>query len=379
MSMFQKTVILLVCISISAILGSQLPSSYGTPYINEKIHFSIQYPDGWTKYESYNQTSNMESILFSAPANSAFIAIGYLPTGTYSQPRSADEIFNSIESAIYSCVHFPDLEDSSCARVIVYDHRIIALDGKMAYQYKYGLVESTEQYNSQFIEIPVDTSLYLIHTGYDAHIFSFEDIISPSLNTIHIGDIQSPSIQQPGVLDAQKTSPTNTDSFHTAVTTDKSEYHVGDTVQISGHVNQLNSGMPVTLIVRNPLGTPALITQLKVANDMSYSTQMTIPNQGLWDVDGSYKVSVQYGATESAETSFTLIRNSQASAPVNPNDQSATPEQKSIEFPNISFPSYTLFVIAGGVIVGIIILFIFTKKKRPQRKVAESIYKHIQE
>jgi predicted secreted protein with PEFG-CTERM motif len=88
------------------------------------------------------------------------------------------------------------------------------------------------------------------------------------------------------------------------VTTDRPSYNDGDKIMISGSVAGYQIGMPVSVLVRNPIGNIVSITQVELGNGTSYSTTITAGG-GLWQAAGSYSITAQYGGQErQATTSF---------------------------------------------------------------------------
>ncbi len=89
-----------------------------------------------------------------------------------------------------------------------------------------------------------------------------------------------------------------------AVTTDKTSYKDGDTIMISGEVQDLISGTPVALKVIAANGNVVVIDQLDVGADRKFSTDV-VAGGGLWKSQGTYTVEVQYGTqARTAQTMF---------------------------------------------------------------------------
>lgn len=89
------------------------------------------------------------------------------------------------------------------------------------------------------------------------------------------------------------------------VTTDKSSYNYGDTITISGTTSvYLGNTIPLTLILRDPVGNIVIVHQLTVGTDKTFSDIVTT-TAPQWQRAGTYTISVQYGGpTESATTTF---------------------------------------------------------------------------
>lgn len=88
------------------------------------------------------------------------------------------------------------------------------------------------------------------------------------------------------------------------VTANNQSYKDGDRIQISGTTRDYIQDMPITVIVRNPVGNIVVIAQVPLKSDKTYST--TIQSGGpLWQTSGTYEIDVSFGTTDrSATTSF---------------------------------------------------------------------------
>src|SRR5574340_1117487 len=109
---------------------------------------------------------------------------------------------------------------------------------------------------------------------------------------------------------AQSTSTTTSPSPPTAalITTsiDRSSYTLGDTIVISGKVQAVVSGTPLSIEILDPQNNVAKIDQIDVSQDgkYTYSTKAAGP---YWKLNGSYTVKVQYGPPNvTAQTTFTF-------------------------------------------------------------------------
>jgi predicted secreted protein with PEFG-CTERM motif len=86
------------------------------------------------------------------------------------------------------------------------------------------------------------------------------------------------------------------------VETDASSYKEGETIVISGKVNTIISGTPVTMQIFSQ-GNLVDIAQITVAEDGSYS-HTVIAEGPLWSKTGEYTVKVIFGEGNIAETQF---------------------------------------------------------------------------
>lgn len=77
-----------------------------------------------------------------------------------------------------------------------------------------------------------------------------------------------------------------------SASTNKQSYELGDTVIITGTVNQITSGNPVTIIVRNPIGNVYDVGQVQLTdNSFVHSFILSQDAQG-----GVYTVNIKQGS-----------------------------------------------------------------------------------
>ena len=89
------------------------------------------------------------------------------------------------------------------------------------------------------------------------------------------------------------------------VTTDKSSYLEGETILVTGEVQNLYSGTPVSLTVVAPNKNIVALAQITIGADKKFSEEIT--SGGVMKIEGTYIVTVQYGSeNRSATTSFTF-------------------------------------------------------------------------
>jgi predicted secreted protein with PEFG-CTERM motif len=75
---------------------------------------------------------------------------------------------------------------------------------------------------------------------------------------------------------------------------DKSAYTIGDTIVISGQVQAVVTGTPLTIQILDPTNNLVQVAQIDVSQDGKYTD--TIKATGtLWKSNGKYTVKVQYG------------------------------------------------------------------------------------
>ena len=88
------------------------------------------------------------------------------------------------------------------------------------------------------------------------------------------------------------------------VTTDKSSYNDGDKIMISGSTKDYLGSIPLTLVLRNPVGNIVTINQIPIGADKTFSINLTAGGP-LWQAAGAYAISVQYGGpARTATTTF---------------------------------------------------------------------------
>ncbi len=88
------------------------------------------------------------------------------------------------------------------------------------------------------------------------------------------------------------------------VTTDKLSYNDGDKVMIAGTTHDYIADVPLTLIVKNPIGNIVKIDQITVGTDKTFSDSV-LATGALWQSAGNYSIFVQYGSSSrTATTTF---------------------------------------------------------------------------
>ncbi|MBC8516561.1 MAG: hypothetical protein ISR81_02715 [Nitrosopumilus sp.] len=78
------------------------------------------------------------------------------------------------------------------------------------------------------------------------------------------------------------------------VDVDKEEYHTDDVIIISGYVEGIVSNTELNIIVRNPLMNMVSVSQVTISEDGMFTESLSIGGP-LWEQNGIYSVSVQYG------------------------------------------------------------------------------------
>lgn len=87
--------------------------------------------------------------------------------------------------------------------------------------------------------------------------------------------------------------------------TDRNTYSNNDQIQVSGSVGKKVSDLPIALIVIDPNGDVAVISQINVGEDRAFSD--TIPIGGpLWKQEGKYTIKAHYGE-KNTTTTFDLF------------------------------------------------------------------------
>ena len=93
------------------------------------------------------------------------------------------------------------------------------------------------------------------------------------------------------------------------VSTNSNSYLIGDTIFISGQVQAVVPGTPLTIQVLNPNTNLVYVDQINVSSDGKYTATIKAscsPNQQcLWSATGTYTIKVQYGLPNvTAQTTF---------------------------------------------------------------------------
>jgi len=87
---------------------------------------------------------------------------------------------------------------------------------------------------------------------------------------------------------------------------DKSSYTLGDTIVISGSVQAVVVGTPLTIQILDPNNNLVQVAQIDVSQDGKYSKSINALG-ALWKSNGSYTVKVQYGPPNvTAQATFTF-------------------------------------------------------------------------
>jgi len=105
---------------------------------------------------------------------------------------------------------------------------------------------------------------------------------------------------------AQSATPSPPTAALVTTSIDRSSYTLGDTIVISGQVQAVVSGTPLSIEILDPQNNVAKIDQIDVSQDgkYTYSTKAAGP---YWKLNGSYTVKVQYGPPNvTAQTTFTF-------------------------------------------------------------------------
>ena len=95
------------------------------------------------------------------------------------------------------------------------------------------------------------------------------------------------------------------------VTTNKISYNNGDTLTISGSVQDYISDTPIIVTITSPSGLVVKSDQVTVNSDRTYSESIQTSNIS-WQGAGTYHIMVQYGSPDrSAQTTFAYASNNQ--------------------------------------------------------------------
>ena len=101
------------------------------------------------------------------------------------------------------------------------------------------------------------------------------------------------------------------------VTTDNQSYSDGSKIVISGYTRDYIPNMPITVMIRNPLGNIVMVAQVPLETDKTYSTIVT-SGGSIWQAAGTYEVDVTFGTVErSAKTTFQFAGSNLPTMPSN--------------------------------------------------------------
>ncbi len=93
-----------------------------------------------------------------------------------------------------------------------------------------------------------------------------------------------------------------------SLTTDKTVYDRQSVILVTGHVQNVIPGVPVTLRVSDSLGNVVEVNQLTVDNSGNFNTTINTSSP-LWTSDGTYTIYGQYGEQQgmrTAQTQFSI-------------------------------------------------------------------------
>lgn len=88
------------------------------------------------------------------------------------------------------------------------------------------------------------------------------------------------------------------------INVDKSTYLKNETVEITGQVKAVYTGMPVTIIVKSPSGNLVAVDQITIDENKKFSTTITIG--GMIKTNGSYTIFAMY-SQNTATISFDVL------------------------------------------------------------------------
>ena len=99
-----------------------------------------------------------------------------------------------------------------------------------------------------------------------------------------------------------------------SVSTDKSSYTTGDTINVSGSISQITQNVALTHVITNPEGDVLTLGQYDSITSRTYSISI-ITGGPLWELSGTHTIKVRYGMAV-ADTTFTFTSEPKISASV---------------------------------------------------------------
>lgn len=107
----------------------------------------------------------------------------------------------------------------------------------------------------------------------------------------------------------------NSSVLPVTVLTNSQSYNDGDKILIWGTTRDYIQGIPITIIIRNPVGNIVVIAQIPLTSNKTYSA--TIQTGGsLWQAAGTYEVDITYGTSDrSIKTTFQFTGSKSSSMP----------------------------------------------------------------
>jgi len=107
-----------------------------------------------------------------------------------------------------------------------------------------------------------------------------------------------------GLILVEATEPEPPETILVNVFTNKNAYNEGETIIITGSVDYLLPGTPMSIIITSPSGNLVSLVQVTVGTDKQSSTEMTAGGV-LMKAEGTYTIVAQYGnESNSAKTTF---------------------------------------------------------------------------
>ena len=111
-----------------------------------------------------------------------------------------------------------------------------------------------------------------------------------------------------------------------SLSTDKTTYDRQSVIDVTGHVQNVISGLPVTLRISDSLGNVVQVSQLTVDNSGNFETKINTSSP-LWTRGGLYTIYAQYGVQQGmrmAQIQFSIGGSSGGASSCQPNQLAAT-------------------------------------------------------
>jgi predicted secreted protein with PEFG-CTERM motif len=131
------------------------------------------------------------------------------------------------------------------------------------------------------------------------------------------------------------------------VWTDSSTYDHESTIMVSGHVANVKTGVPVTLMVTSPTNNIVTIQQLNVNSDGSFDTTLNTAGS-LWKYDGTYVIRAQYGNQETNNKVLVELTGGITAKPTTPTTPSVTCRSSELAVGGTCVP----YTISGATVTG---------------------------
>lgn len=170
----------------------------------------------------------------------------------------------------------------------------------------YSELNGVTQINLVFSEINVQYEIFITQNG---EIILQETSYSMKLTTNYtVNTVGSNKLPLDINVIPFRTSSYNSDSDSLTIITDNTTYHEGESIYISGELNNSHNGTSINISLQSPKGHISSISNVITLNN-SYNIKIPTGNNTTITIPGVYTLTAHYG-TETASVSFDYYVNS---------------------------------------------------------------------